>query len=258
MPPNRDTQNGGCWICKLRRKRCDKNLPVCGDCCSLKITCQYGSKPAWMDGGAQQKRKASALKEEIKRNAAYKREQAQSHNTAASDVANRRFNVISDITIAAGSMNTQSTTPSTPGNRTSTPSNIIAPSEEPRLIDTLPWSYQQHQRSDTLEQASASEWNFIMKYVDFVFPAMFPFYRPHIFDTGRSWLLLLLRKSRIAYHAALGLSCYYFTMALSDAEEANEHTTCKQLRWEEADRETEKCFDSLRAEISRPWREWSL
>jgi hypothetical protein len=203
-----------------------------------------------MDGGAQQKRKATALKKEIKRNAAHKREQAQSHNATAPDVTNRRFNIISDMTIAAGSLSTQSTTPSTPGNRTSTNSNAIALSEKPRLIDTLPWSYLQHQRSDTLEQASAREWNFIMKYIDFVFPAMFPFYQPHIFDTGRSWLLLLLRKSRIAYHAALGLSCYYFTMALNDAEEANEHTTCKQLRWEEVDGETEKCFDSLRAEIS--------
>jgi len=88
-----------------------------------------------------------------------------------------------------------------------------------------------------------------MKYLDFVFPALFPFYQPHIFDAGRSWLLILLKKSKIAYHAALGLSCYYFTMALSDAGDIWELAACKQLRWKEVEQESEKCFASLRAEI---------
>lgn len=223
---------------------------MCGDCYSLKIECQYGSKPSWMDGGARQKQKAASLKDEIRRNTAHKREKAQSHKVTAPGVTNRRFDVIADMTVAAGSLSTQSITPSNPGNQPSTRSSTRVPSKEPTLIDTLPWSYQLHQRSDTLEQASINEWNFIMKYIDFVFPAMFPFYQPHIFDTGRSWLLLLLRKSRIAYHAALGLSCYHFTMALSDAEVGNEHTICKQMRWEEVETETGKCFDSLRADIS--------
>jgi hypothetical protein len=250
MPPNRHTRSAGCWICKLRRKKCDESRPTCGDCASLKIECQYGLKPSWMDGGALQKQKAALLKEVIKQNTAHKRERAQNSGVTAPEVAIRRFDVISDITVAAGTLSTQSTAPPRPSDQASAHSSTATQFEQPALMNTLPWSYQQHQRSDTLDQASASEWNFIMKYIDFVFPATFPFYQPHIFDTGRSWLLLLLRKNKIAYHAALGLSCYYFTMALSDAEAGNEHAACKQMRWEEADSETGKCFDSLRADIS--------
>ncbi|KAF3031573.1 hypothetical protein E8E11_001621 [Didymella keratinophila] len=149
--------------------------------------------------------------------------------------------------IAASSTNAQSTKP---GDPTSVPSRTTTLVEETTLVNTSPWSYQQHHRSDTLELASASEWNFVMKYINHVFPAIFPFYQPPIFDMGRSWLLLLLRKNRIAYHVALALSCYYFTMALSDAEIGREHTVCKQLRWNEVEEETAKCFDSLRTDVS--------
>ena len=78
---------------------------------------------------------------------------------------------------------------------------------------------------------------------------MFAFYQPNIFDTGRSWLLLLLKKSKIAYRAALGVSCYFLTMALSDAEEGAEHAVRKQLRWGEVEKKTGNCFDSLRTDV---------
>ena len=61
---------------------------------------------------------------------------------------------------------------------------------------------------------------------------------------------MLLRKSRIAYHAILGLSCYYFTMELTDAETGAEHRSCKSTRWEEVDKETKKCFESLRSDVA--------
>lgn len=250
MPPSRRSKSSGCWVCKLRRKKCNESRPTCGDCAKLKIECQYGPKPSWMDGGALQKQKAAQLKEAIKQYAAHRREQAQTSKIAAPDVSNRQFQIIQDITVAASSLSARSTTPVRPDDPTSVQRGTTTPDQQPTLMDTLPWSYQQYQRSDTLEHASATEWNFIMKYIDHVFPAMFPFYQPPIFDTGRSWLLLLLRKNRIAYHAALALSCYYFTVALSDAEMDSEHAVCKQMRWDEVDHETAKCFDSLRADIS--------
>ncbi|KAJ4315044.1 hypothetical protein N0V94_006156 [Neodidymelliopsis sp. IMI 364377] len=92
--------------------------------------------------------------------------------------------------------------------------------------------------------------DFIMKYLDFVFPALFPFYQNNVYETGRSWLLSLLNKSRIAYHATLGLSCYYFTTVLTDIETGPEHAHCKQVRWEEVEQQTEQCFASLREEIA--------
>jgi hypothetical protein len=250
MPPSRHPKSGGCWVCKLRRKKCNESRPTCGDCAHLRIECQYGARPSWMDGGALQKQKAASLKEAIKQHAVHRREQAQTNNTANPDASNRQFRVIPDIMVTASSSSARSTTPVQPDDPASVERATTTPNQEPTLVDTLPWSYQQHQRSETLENASATEWNFIMKYIDHVFPATFPFYQPPIFDTGRSWLLHLLRKNKIAYHAALALSCYYFTMALSDAEMGSEHAVCKQMRWTEVEEETAKCFDSLRADVT--------
>lgn len=213
---------------KFAEKKCNENDPTCDGCARLRIECQYGSKPSWMDGGTLQEHKAATLKADIKQNATHKRERAQNHMAAASDAINQRFGLLSDITVATGSLSKHLMTPPGPDDRLSVRGVITTLGEVSSLIDTLPWSYRQHQCSDTLEHASATEWNFIMKYIDFVSPAMFPLYKPHIFDTGQTWLLLLLRKNRISYHAALGLSCYYFTIALSDAETGNEHAACKQ------------------------------
>ncbi|KAJ4986502.1 Transcriptional regulatory protein pro1-like protein 2 [Stagonosporopsis vannaccii] len=245
-----NVRNGGCWTCKLRRKKCDETPTTCDNCASLKIGCGYGPKPPWMDGGAQQKRKAMSVKEEIKRNIAQRRERSHVHNEAPTDIINRRYGIISDVTITNSLSMPQSTAASEPQIRPPQFESQHTLRNEPTLLATLPWSHHQHQRSDTLEAASPTEWNFIMKYLDFVFPALFSFYQPHIFDTGRSWLLLLLRKSKVAYHATLGLSCYYFTMALSDAGAIAELAACKQLRWDEVERESEKCFVSLQAEVA--------
>lgn len=249
MPPSRFVKTGGCWTCKLRRKRCDETRPICGNCNSLVIDCAYGAKPAWMDGGDRQKHKATSLKNEVKQNAARNRGRAQGCNDSFADAQKAGYTVISDIAVDSSLLNPEPTIAiesivNTPEGRDETNSD-----EELALIATLPWSHQQERRSNTLEQASASEWNFIMKYIDHAFPALFPFYRPHVFDTGRNWILLLLRKSRIAYHAALGISCYYFTLTLSDAEGEAEHAVCKQLRWNEVETETELCFSSLRSDI---------
>lgn len=221
MPPSRHLKSGGCWICKLRRKKCNESRSTCVDGANLRIECQYGPRPLWMDGGPLQRQKAALLKEVIEQTA-HRREQARINKVTAPDKTKPRFHVLSDMTVSASTLAAQSTTPSRQGDPTPVQSRSTISDQEPNLVDTLPWSYQQHQRSDTLEHASVTEWNFIVKYIDHVFPAIFHFYQPSVFDTGRSWLLLLLRKNGIAYHAALGLSCYYFTMALSDAEMGSE------------------------------------
>jgi len=42
----------GCWICRLRHKKCDESLPWCENCLSLGLKCAgYGPRPEWMDGG---------------------------------------------------------------------------------------------------------------------------------------------------------------------------------------------------------------
>lgn len=204
-----------------------------------------------MDGGDLQKHRASSLKVEVKLNAARNRERFQDHNRASLSIPERGFSMITDVAVD------QNRLPDAQQRDNITPPLNMAKSKledekkrETTLIATLPWSHQQNHRFDTLDQASASQLSFIMKFLDFVFPALFPYYKPDIFDSGRSWLLLLLRKSKIAYHATLGLSCYYFTLTLSDIEEGTEHRICKQLQWNEVETETARCFGSLRADIA--------
>jgi hypothetical protein len=244
MPPKKTAENQGCWTCKLRRKRCNEGHPKCHDCESLEIDCKYGAKPSWMDGADRQKQKATMLKEEIKRKAAQKREKAHVSNRATDQTAGRGFDIISDVTFAGDVLNVRSTASDLTGQQRDDLQRART------LVASLPWGHQHDDRSETLDQASASEMNFIMKYLDFFFPAIFPYYQPHVFDSGRTWLLTTLRKSKIAYHAVLGLACYYFTMTLTDVETGSEHMNCKLMRWEEVDEEVKKCFESLRSDIA--------
>ncbi|KAK7211564.1 hypothetical protein V2G26_018742 [Clonostachys chloroleuca] len=74
-PPSRTSRTShGCWTCRLRRKKCDEQRPVCDTCAALCITCHYGDKkPEWMDGGTRQEKMIEQLKREVKQNAPYRR-----------------------------------------------------------------------------------------------------------------------------------------------------------------------------------------
>ncbi|KAF2728518.1 hypothetical protein EJ04DRAFT_516524 [Polyplosphaeria fusca] len=170
---------------------------------------------------------AETLKHQIKRNTAQRREKANTSIKVASDETSHQFNVMSDLII----------------------SNDLLPIEPAESAASNPSDHQEHHCLSGVEQSPAIETDFVMKYLDFVFPALFPFYRPGLFETGHSWLLLLLRKSKIAYHSTVSLSCYFFTMALTDAESGGEHSDCKYRRWQEVEEQTDKCFESIRADV---------
>jgi hypothetical protein len=89
------------------------------------------------------------------------------------------------------------------------------------------------------------ETDFIMKYLDYVFPFLFPFYRPAVFETGRSWLLSLLRNSRIAFHSALSLTSYFFTIALTDAY-GDKYADCTKELWNRLEKQINLCFEIMR------------
>lgn len=59
----------GCWTCKLRRKKCDENHPICETCGSLGIACEgYGPRPDWMDRGPLERETAEKVKMAVARN----------------------------------------------------------------------------------------------------------------------------------------------------------------------------------------------
>src|ERR1700709_1127884 len=58
---------GGCWTCRVRRKKCDEAHPACLTCTSLHLPCDgYGPKPAWMDRGVKEREIAKGLRNTVK------------------------------------------------------------------------------------------------------------------------------------------------------------------------------------------------
>lgn len=57
----------GCWTCRARKKKCDDARPSCAACSLRAITCYgYDAKPAWMDGGEDEKGMLRTMKQRAK------------------------------------------------------------------------------------------------------------------------------------------------------------------------------------------------
>ncbi|KAI9035506.1 uncharacterized protein KD926_003434 [Aspergillus affinis] len=75
MPKMRQGGSSGCWACRPRRKKCDKSRPICGNCRSLEITCNFAVRsPEWMDNGPRQRDMTKQLKNEVKKSARRRRQ----------------------------------------------------------------------------------------------------------------------------------------------------------------------------------------
>ena len=62
-------------------------------------------------------------------------------------------------------------------------------------------------RSDLLELDSQAA--LLEHYLDVVFPNQFPFYNPPASEGGRSWLVLIMMRTKPLYHAALSMAAYH-------------------------------------------------
>ncbi|OAA62897.1 Zn(2)-C6 fungal-type DNA-binding domain protein [Niveomyces insectorum RCEF 264] len=97
------------------------------------------------------------------------------------------------------------------------------------------------------------ELNFIMQYLDYVFPFLYPFYRPSLLGNGRGWLLMLLMKNKAVFHSALSLSSYFLAV-VSEQQTPGSHSACKQHNAEELHKQQELSLRELQhniGEISR-------
>jgi C6 transcription factor Pro1 len=67
IAPRRERSFKGCWTCRVRRKKCDENQPICGNCKTLHVDCYYSEeKPEWME--TSKKEMIQQLKRQIKEN----------------------------------------------------------------------------------------------------------------------------------------------------------------------------------------------
>ncbi|OLN85424.1 Transcriptional regulatory protein pro1-like protein 2 [Colletotrichum chlorophyti] len=266
----------GCWTCRLRRKKCDEARPICEGCASLEITCHYSdTKPDWMDGGERQKEMADHLKKQVKIQANNRRERKYLQGLdveGRDDSDGDRIPPVPALSVDGGSSkatdsNSPSTVNDTPGD-TSSPAfqldsvkssiHEIAPGASPHQMrqQTPEWNHQSSpEPSKTRDDSTTappfaddSNLSFIMIYLDYVFPFLFPFYKPALLEGGRGWLLNVLNHNKALYHTALSLSSHFFGVVLNGAQV--EHAPCRLKSVASLQHQLDLALKELRADMA--------
>jgi len=91
---------------------------------------------------------------------------------------------------------------------------------------------------------------FTTKYLDDLFPFLFPFYRPNILETGRYWILSLLEHSDVARQAALSLTSYFLTVCMQETY-PGEFEPCKKEIWGRLSQQTNGYFMRVQEEVEQ-------
>lgn len=208
--------NVGCWTCRLRRKRCDLVRPVCGICSALEICCYSDpDKPEWMDNGVKQRQMVLQLKTEVKKRASRRRSKRLIQRVAR-DLEDEEEAPTPKQTLDITAPSTQQTNGRAPNEdqaRRSSPPDYVnetrPASESAAGFTQISLEHLDAQGSHRL--SNELELSFIMVFLDYTFPVLFPLYTPTIFEGGRGWLLVLPMKIRALYHTVISLTSYFFT-----------------------------------------------
>ena len=255
--PSRVRSNNGCWTCRLRRKKCDEKRPNCGGCRALEITCYFeDDKPDWMDSGRRQREMAESIKSQVKKQASQRRDRKYIEMLEAGtkrvslgddddddddamesiqDSAERDVSRSNDGSQrVAASRNAPSTSVSCASCASDTDTHgqqsTCSPPESSNTSASpaeAPWHNQNFGREAEPNLGGfGADIHFIMIYLDYVFPYLFPFYQPPVLNGGRGWLLDVLHSSKSMYHNAVSFASYYFNVLLSQGKQ--EHNGCLQ------------------------------
>ncbi|KAF5008519.1 hypothetical protein FDECE_5219 [Fusarium decemcellulare] len=215
--------NAGCWTCRLRRKKCDEKRPVCDACGVLEITCHYDEdKPEWMDGGPKQKAMAEKIKAQVKKQASQRRDRKYMEMLEA---GTRNVNLgANDVAMSAAS----DTDPPSGHDIGSTPASSNTSGASP---PDMPWHshFSVRQEDSSSSTGASTEVHFIMIYLDYVFPHLFPFYRPPILAGGRGWVLDVLQSNKSVWHTAISLTSYFFSIVMANGEKQHEECTNRMV-----------------------------
>lgn len=226
--------NAGCWTCRLRRKKCDETRPVCDACQTLEISCFFqDEKPDWMDSGPRQKEMAERIKAQVKKQASQRRdrkymEMLESGTRFVSlggdgGGANKTNKSDRAVDAAAAMHGASDTDPASGHDSSTTPGSSNTSGMSP---PEMPWHSQFAVRyeDNTSATGASTEVHFIMIYLDYVFPYLWPYYRPPVLAGGRGWVLDVLQSNKTVWHTAVSLASYFFSIMMSNGEE--EHAEC--------------------------------
>lgn len=207
----------GCWTCRLRRKKCDENNPVCETCATLHITCYYNQeKPEWMDGGVKQEEMAERLKQEVKQRAHSRRGERLVHISGDGDLLK-----------------------ATPDKHKS----VRKPCPESLTFRPQRGADCRLTRLDSRENIAfgRSDTYLLMFYLEYLRPFLFPFYRPSLLQGGTAWILEMMMDSPVVRQATLCQSSYFFSLARG--------TTNLNVAWNTVLTQTRNAFGVLRQSL---------
>ncbi|KAH7326445.1 fungal-specific transcription factor domain-containing protein [Stachybotrys elegans] len=209
--------NNGCYTCRLRRKKCDESRPICSSCQTLEITCHFGdSKPDWMDSGPKQREMADRIKAQVKKQATQRRDRKY---LEILESGTRKFHLSDDAAAAASATPTPTPPSSTDTGPTPSSSNTSAGSPP-----EVSWHVQAFPRKPEPQAGPDHDIHFIMIYLDYVFPHLFPFYKPSVLTGGRGWIMDTVQRNKAVYHSVISLASYYFSLVV--AGDTIQHKAC--------------------------------
>lgn len=204
---------GACWTCRLRRKKCDENVPACSACSSQAIPCYGYDKPAWADDGSKQKAKALELRIIIRELASIRRKVKFANVKPAEDISVDVHVPDLKIRNAGGTLTTNCVSRTVFTDCMPEIRAITRISELSSLV--LPDIIECDLQADLL-----------IHYLDVVFPSQFPFYNPSEEEGGRAWLLWLILQTKPLYLITLSIAAYHQQVRCreSNTEEQLEYT----------------------------------
>ncbi|KFY81646.1 hypothetical protein V500_11223 [Pseudogymnoascus sp. VKM F-4518 (FW-2643)] len=214
------------------------------------------SKPEWMDGGERQREMAERVKAEVKRSAKRRRGEKhiqnimenmsdtesctipQLHEAPSPSNSSAPFHIScstpfqatrgmasarepgSDTTLRESAVVSPSSHNSAVISNTSSGATTFTTNRAPQ--ESRNHSIAQNVQLSPLPQRSEEELSFVMAYLDYVFPVLFPFYKPPILEGGRSWLLVQIMKNTGLFHTVISLVSYFFSVVPIIVEPARE------------------------------------
>ena len=177
----------GCWTCRVRKKKCDENYPICSNCSFRDMKCYgYGARPEWMDGGERERMVVDDLKQEVKKNLKERKALARTGSS---------HRLPGPATTYATHLSAESTT--VPNFNYASPASTAG--ETSHIFPSLKHQGSAHRAiSQDLILGSGTtpspnthskdyESTLLMNYLDKVFPLQFDCYVPPIMELGRGW-----------------------------------------------------------------------
>ncbi|KAI5456324.1 fungal-specific transcription factor domain-containing protein [Mariannaea sp. PMI_226] len=230
-----------CWTCRLRHKKCDESTPVCGTCAGLGITCHSGKlKPTWMDGGHLQEAMAQQFKAEVKRGARRRRGIDKIRNIV------RGFELTDDGTLSEDIGSTPNTPP-IPYRATDEVSNPSVHVNSAEQLISIDSEFAGSKASRAPFVPDVTDMGYLATYMDYVFPILFPFYRPSLLEGGRGWLPTIARSSQSFLASIVSLTSFFFSVI--PVESGPGHHGYSFKTWDELHLQAQVALTSIRRDM---------